>query len=68
MTYAEGVWVAKEENSTDLDQFRSISLLSTEGKIYFCILSLRLSIFCLRNNSIDTWMLGAHRCSHTAPE
>ena len=30
---AEGVWIPKEENSTQLDQFCSISLLCVEGKI-----------------------------------
>lgn len=36
---AEGVWIPKEENSKDISQFRSISLLSIEGKIFFSILS-----------------------------
>ena len=50
----EGVWIPKEENSREIDQFRSISLLSTESKIFFSILSRRLSNFLLSNNYIDT--------------
>ena len=52
--YAEGVWIPKEENSKDIEQFRSISLLSTESKIFFSIISRRLSTFLLKNNYIDT--------------
>lgn len=51
---AEGVWIPKEENSKDIDQFRTISLLSTEGKIFFSILSRQLSKFLLKNEYIDT--------------
>lgn len=36
---AEGVWVPKEEKSTTIEQFRTISLLNVEGKIFFSILS-----------------------------
>lgn len=52
--FTEGVWIAKEENSRDLDLFRSISLLYTESKIFFCILSRRVRRFFLVNNYIDT--------------
>ncbi|XP_061896860.1 uncharacterized protein LOC133645950 [Entelurus aequoreus] len=51
---AEGVWIPKEENSTKLEQFRTISLLSVEGKIFFRILSRRLTDFLLKNAYIDT--------------
>ncbi|XP_053170226.1 uncharacterized protein LOC128354001 [Scomber japonicus] len=51
---AEGVWVPKEERSTTIEQFRTISLLNVEGKIFFSILSHRLSDFLLRNQYIDT--------------
>ena len=51
---ADGVWIPKEENSREIDQFRSIFLLSTESKIFFSILSWRLSKFLLENNYIDT--------------
>ncbi|XP_075313231.1 uncharacterized protein LOC142373743 [Odontesthes bonariensis] len=51
---AEGVWVPKEESSTTIEQFRTISLLNVEGKIFFSILSHRLSDYLLRNQYIDT--------------
>ena len=51
---AEGVWIPKEELSKTIDQFRIISLLNTEGKMFFGILSRRLSNFLLKNNYIDT--------------
>ncbi len=35
--YTEGVWIPKEENSSTIEQFRNISLLSVEGKIFFSI-------------------------------
>lgn len=50
---AEGVWIPKEENSTTLDQFRVISLLNTEGKIFFGVLSRRITKYVLANNYID---------------
>ena len=52
--FAEGVWIPKEENSKEIEQFRSIFLLSTESKIFFSILSRRLSKYLLKNNYIDT--------------
>ncbi|KAJ8333464.1 hypothetical protein SKAU_G00414720 [Synaphobranchus kaupii] len=51
---AEGVWIPKEENSTMLEQFRSISLLSVEGKIFFSVLSRRMTEYLLKNAYIDT--------------
>ena len=51
---AEGVWIPKEEKSKEIDQFRIISLLNTEGKIFFSILSRRLSKFLIMNEYIDT--------------
>ena len=53
---AEGVWIPKEENSTKLEQFRSISLLNVEGKVFFSILARRLTDFLLKNTYIDTSM------------
>lgn len=35
----EGVWIPKEKKSTAISQFRSISLLSVERKIFISILS-----------------------------
>ncbi|XP_062272394.1 LOW QUALITY PROTEIN: uncharacterized protein LOC133978067 [Scomber scombrus] len=50
---AEGVWIPKEENSRNIDQFRTISLLSVEGKVFFSIVSRRLTEYLLKNNYID---------------
>ena len=52
--FAEGVWTPKEEGSKSLDQFRIISSLNTESKIFFGLLSRRLSDFILGNSYIDT--------------
>ena len=48
------MWIPKEEKSKEIDQFRIISLLNTEGKIFFSILSRRLSKFLIMNEYIDT--------------
>ena len=50
---AEGCLVPKEKNSSEINQFRTISLLSVEGKIFFSILSRRTTGFLLGNNYID---------------
>nr|XP_057943465.1 uncharacterized protein LOC131138512 [Doryrhamphus excisus] len=52
--HAEGVWIPKEENASNIMQFRTISLLSVEGKIFFKILANRLTEYLLRNSYIDT--------------
>ena len=52
--FAEGVWIPKKEGSKLLDQFRLISLLNTESKNFFSLLSRRLSDFFLGNSYIDT--------------
>lgn len=49
---AEGVWIPREENSIKLEQFRSISLLSVEGKIFLSALSRRMTDFLLTNTYI----------------
>lgn len=51
---AEGVWIHKEENSTKLGQFRSFLLLNMEGKIFFSVLSRRMTDVLLNNNYIDS--------------
>ena len=51
---AKGVWIPKEEKSKEINQFRIISLLNTEGKIFFSILSRHLSKFLIMNEYIDT--------------
>lgn len=50
---AEGCFIPKEDNSTNIKQFRTISLLSVEGKIFFGIQVKRLTTFMLENY-IDT--------------
>ncbi|XP_029688563.1 uncharacterized protein [Takifugu rubripes] len=51
---AEGLWIPKEEDSKNINQFRTISLLSVEGKVFFSIVSRRLTEFLLKNNYTDT--------------
>jgi len=51
---ADGVWIPKEEDSKIISQFRIISLLSVEGKIFFSIVAKRLAEFFLKNGYIDT--------------
>ena len=43
----------KEAMSTTIEQFRTISLLHVEGKIFFSILSHRLSDYLLENEYTD---------------
>lgn len=45
---AEGVWILKEEESKNIDQFRTIVLLSVEGKIFFSIIARCLTDYLLR--------------------
>ena len=51
---AGGILIPKEKNSSTIDQFRQISLLNVEGKIFFSVVARRLSAFLLANNYIDT--------------
>ena len=51
---AEGIFTPKEKDSKDISQFRTISLLNVEGKIFFSVLSKRLTNFLLKNNYVDT--------------
>lgn len=51
---AEGCFIPKEENSSSIKQFCTISLLNVEGKIFFGILASRLTSFLLSNKYIDT--------------
>ena len=51
---ANGIYIPKEEKSELLSQFRPISLLNVEGKIFFSVLSRRLSNFVLSNGYVDT--------------
>ena len=49
-----GVLIPKEKESMDISQFRPISLLNVEGKIFFSIIAQRLSSYLERNNLVDT--------------
>ncbi|KAK0154155.1 hypothetical protein N1851_003779 [Merluccius polli] len=51
---AEGCFIPKEENSTEIKQFQTISLLNVEGKIFFGILLWRLTTFMLDNDYMYT--------------
>ena len=51
---AGGVFIPKEKDSTSISQFRPISLLNVEGKIFFSIIAQRLSTYLLKNCFIDT--------------
>ncbi|XP_052237971.1 uncharacterized protein LOC127849292 [Dreissena polymorpha] len=50
---AEGCLAPKEKNSKTINQFRTISLLSVEGKIFFSILAKRLTTYMLENEYVD---------------
>ena len=50
----EGIWISKEEGAKRINQFRYISPLNVEGKIFFSLLNRRLSDHILKNEYIDT--------------
>ncbi|KAK0142412.1 Retrovirus-related Pol polyprotein from type-1 retrotransposable element R2 [Merluccius polli] len=52
--YAAGVWIPKEENASNIEQFRTISLLSVECKTFLKIVVNCLTGFLLKNTYIDT--------------
>ena len=47
---AEGVVV----HASKISQFRTISLLSVEGKTFFAVLAKRLTVYMTNNGHIDT--------------
>ena len=51
---AEGCFIPKEEKSSTVSQFRTISLLSVECKIFFSVLARRLTSYMTKNNYINT--------------
>lgn len=51
---AGGVLNKKEKDATDISQFRPISLLNVEGKIFFSTIAQRLSTYLERNKYIET--------------
>lgn len=50
----EGCFIPKEKNSTGINQFRTISLLNVEGKLFLGILAKRLTTFMVDNGYMDT--------------
>ena len=50
---AEGVFIPKEEGAKTVDQFRTISLLNVEGKLFFSLKADRITTFLLKNSLID---------------
>ncbi|TWW79888.1 hypothetical protein D4764_10G0009180 [Takifugu flavidus] len=64
---AEGVWIPKEEDASNIEQFRIISLLCVEGKIFFKIVSERLTDFLLKKGYIDTSLVETALTRHHVP-
>lgn len=52
--FPEAVWILKEENAGTIKQFRIISLLSDEGKIFFSVVAQCLMAFPLKNSFLNT--------------
>ena len=50
---AEGIYLPKEEEAKEIGQFRTISLLNVDGKVYFGILAGRVMKFVQANGYID---------------
>ena len=53
-TLAEGRYAPKEEESKTIDQFRPISLMNVEAKIYLSVFARRMTTFMVDNKYIDT--------------
>ncbi|XP_052268662.1 uncharacterized protein LOC127870041 [Dreissena polymorpha] len=51
---AEGIFTPKEKGSKHVTEFRTISLLNVEGKIFFADLARRMTTFLTTNQYIDT--------------
>ena len=51
---AGGILIPKEKDSSEIGQFRQISLLNVEGKIFFSVAAQRLAGYLRKNNLIDT--------------
>ncbi|XP_052281123.1 uncharacterized protein LOC127878636 [Dreissena polymorpha] len=51
---AEGIFTPKEKDSKTVTQFRTISLLNVEGKIFFAVLAKRMTQYLTSNQYIDT--------------
>lgn len=53
-SYADAMWIAKEENTSNIEQFRIMSLLKVKCKTFFKIVANRLVGFLLKNTYVDT--------------
>ena len=51
---ADGVYIPKEQNSTEINQFRPISLLNVEGQIFFSVMASCLTKYLTENGYINT--------------
>lgn len=51
---ANGIWIPKEMNSKGIPNFRPISLLNIEGKIFFGVIAQRMTSFIMSNKYINT--------------
>ena len=51
---AVGIFIPKEQNSSDISQFRTIALLNVEGKVFSLVLARRMTTFLSTNGYIDT--------------
>ena len=50
---AEGCFIPKEKNASKMGQFRTISLLNVEGKLFLAVLARRMTNYMLENKYID---------------
>ena len=51
---ADGIYIPKEKNYKNLEQFRPISLLNVEGKIFFGVIAKGMMKFVLNNKFVNT--------------
>ncbi|GFR96248.1 polyprotein [Elysia marginata] len=51
---AEGVYIPKEQNSKEINQFHPISLLNVEGKMIFSVMATLLTKYLMANGYINT--------------
>ncbi|KAJ7998144.1 hypothetical protein DPEC_G00219550 [Dallia pectoralis] len=51
---AGSILIPKEKDSVEISQFRQISLLNVEGKIFFSVVARRLTAYLEKNHFIDT--------------
>ena len=51
---ADGIHIPKEKDSRKIEQFRPISLLNVEGKIFFGVIAKRMTRFMINNGYVNT--------------